>query len=474
MKKTLFRLLAIAILIMLLNGFHTFAMGWKEGTYKSEDDQTITITSVGKDGLMVDLLIVDDNNEWYDLDDMCFEYSTAEYTDNEIAECDLGKNGYYTIELCDEYLRFTGFTGNEFEVVGEFYPEETKEALMSDNVYTSNTTNLSLKEIKADVDKYIQENTDFRSMYEWEYPNTFKTERDKIFKLYKEVYQLYLENESYNHGVTPPQALDVKIEKDVVIGSLKRESYTYFGDVKNNRPDGWGIILNGGPYFYYGGQFKNGKPSGYGIYAGDIGAPISVFSWESSKPVLKNGKFIAEGKGIIYYKSDNSDARGRLFEVLSEDISDYFDDLTSDYDYDELIVYPGQIKSLPYYKAEQLSLKPCVHYEGDLKNGEANGKGKMYYDYYRNTLKKNELLQNPSLTKDSFERIGDKGAYGHLYYEGEFKNGKRTGKGKQYYFNGSLQYEGEFKDSKYHGKGTLYDEDGTIRHKGKFKDGNIA
>ena len=31
-----------------------------------------------------------------------------------------------------------------------------------------------------------------------------------------------------------------------------------------------------------------------------------------------------------------------------------------------------------------------------------------------------------------------------LSEEGEFKNGKRNGQGKEYYFDGELMYEGEF------------------------------
>jgi len=49
-------------------------------------------------------------------------------------------------------------------------------------------------------------------------------------------------------------------------------------------------------------------------------------------------------------------------------------------------------------------------------NGKRNGKGKEYYN--------------------------DK-----LIYEGEYKNGKRNGKGKEYY-NGNLIFEGEFINGK--------------------------
>ena len=38
---------------------------------------------------------------------------------------------------------------------------------------------------------------------------------------------------------------------------------------------------------------------------------------------------------------------------------------------------------------------------------------------------------------------------GNLKYEGEYFNGKRNGKGKQYDSHGKLEYEGEFVNGKF-------------------------
>jgi len=35
-------------------------------------------------------------------------------------------------------------------------------------------------------------------------------------------------------------------------------------------------------------------------------------------------------------------------------------------------------------------------------------------------------------------------------YEGEYFNGKRNGKGKDYYYNGNIKYEGDYKKGKRH------------------------
>ncbi len=55
-------------------------------------------------------------------------------------------------------------------------------------------------------------------------------------------------------------------------------------------------------------------------------------------------------------------------------------------------------------------------------------------------------------------------------YEGEWKNGKREGRGVEYYKNGDKKYLGSFKNSKYDGNGTYYYENGD-KYVGKFKNG---
>jgi len=59
-------------------------------------------------------------------------------------------------------------------------------------------------------------------------------------------------------------------------------------------------------------------------------------------------------------------------------------------------------------------------------NGKRNGKGKEYYDN------------------------------GELEFIGEYLNGKRNGKGKEYYDNGELKFEGEYLEGKRNGLGKKY------------------
>ncbi len=80
-----------------------------------------------------------------------------------------------------------------------------------------------------------------------------------------------------------------------------------------------------------------------------------------------------------------------------------------------------------------------LFYEGDFYDGKRNGKGKEY------------LL-------------------GNLYYEGDFLNGSKHGSGTQY-VRGRLLYKGEFQHNTPYGSGISYSEDGSISKAGKFIEG---
>ena len=90
-----------------------------------------------------------------------------------------------------------------------------------------------------------------------------------------------------------------------------------------------------------------------------------------------------------------------------------------------------------------------IIFEGEYLNGKKNGKGIEYYEDKKHTIK----------------------------YEGEYLNGKRNGKGKEYYDNGNLKFIGEYLNGKkWTGKGfndnceIIYKiEDGKGIYKDKFK-----
>ena len=83
-----------------------------------------------------------------------------------------------------------------------------------------------------------------------------------------------------------------------------------------------------------------------------------------------------------------------------------------------------------------------LEFEGEFLNGQRNGKGKEYYDN------------------------------GNIKFEGEFLNGQRNGKGKEYNENDNIKFEGEYLKGKKNGKGKEYDQYGKIIFEGEYLNDN--
>ena len=79
----------------------------------------------------------------------------------------------------------------------------------------------------------------------------------------------------------------------------------------------------------------------------------------------------------------------------------------------------GYIKEYDYFEDN-------LEFEGEYLNGKRNGKGKEYDRKCR------------------------------LIFEGEYLNGKRNVKGKEYYTHGELRFEGEYLNGKKNGQWKTY------------------
>ena len=133
---------------------------------------------------------------------------------------------------------------------------------------------------------------------------------------------------------------------------------------------------------------------------------------------------------------------------------------------------------------EPLNVLPDgAQYDGDMKNGVIEGKGRMFWpngDRYTGSFKNGQFRGHGRLEFS-----------GGAVYEGEFTNGAITGAGTLHYANGDRytgklifgrahgqgvletrgsRYEGEFRDDRYHGMGKLTDKDGNV-YTGAFADG---
>lgn len=208
------------------------------------------------------------------------------------------------------------------------------------------------------------------------------------------------------------------------IGDYEEISF-YYGGMKENKPNGNGALFaysaRNGLSLEYVGKFKDGKIDGKGI----------LFTYDGLVHYLAHAgnyeKNMATGKMTTYYDND-CQAVGNFFLYK---FWDYIDEMSEKWSEDELV------RQIDLLLPQKRVLKLIVTVN---------------------------LYESPSTTVDFNQRV----LIPHIKYEGEMKKGSIEGKGKLYASNGWLAYDGEWKKDKYNGKGILYNQDGTIRKKGTF------
>ena len=112
-----------------------------------------------------------------------------------------------------------------------------------------------------------------------------------------------------------------------------------------------------------------------------------------------------------------------------------------------------------------------IKFEGEYENGERNGKGKEYEKYNGKTLIfKGEYKDGQRNGKGKEYRS----QISYKYFKGEYLNGLKNGKGKKYYVDGeTLLYEGEYKNGRKEGKGAEYYINGKIKFEGIYLNGEM-
>ena len=121
--------------------------------------------------------------------------------------------------------------------------------------------------------------------------------------------------------------------------------------------------------------------------------------------------------------------------------------------------------------------KGAAVYEGEVLNSKPHGIGKMTYKDGRvceGIWEEGEFVYEGELNENG--KPHGRGKWmSRLWtyeedYEGEWKDGKKHGKGICKGSDGSVEYDGEWKDDKWHGKGTRNYDDGDV-YKGEWRAG---
>ena len=157
-----------------------------------------------------------------------------------------------------------------------------------------------------------------------------------------------------------------------------------------------------------------------------------------------------------------------------------------EYTYDGKLIFEGEyLNGIINGKCKEYYSDGKIKFEGEYKNGLKNGEGNLYYsngkikfkgeylegknwngktfDYFSN--KTYEIKDGSGFLKD-YDYLGEQ-----LEYEGQYSNGERNGKGKQYYPDGNIMFEGEFINNQWNGKGKKYNENGQLLFEGQYNNG---
>ena len=187
-------------------------------------------------------------------------------------------------------------------------------------------------------------------------------------------------------------------------------------------------------------EYNNGELNGIGmIYSTkNLNAKLSLGMNEDIKEKLKlekyklifkgeykNGKL--NGKAKEYYI--NGKLKAEIEYLNGEKIKEKLYDNDNNIKFEGEYLYGSKLKGKEY-------INGILEYEGEyLLDKKWNGKG---YDKNGNIIY--ELINGNGKVKEYDN-------YGHLIFEGEYLNGKRNGKGKEYK-DGKIEFEGEYENGR--------------------------
>ena len=278
---------------------------------------------------------------------------------------------------------------------------------------------------------------------------------------------VYIENYKkisgkYKTGGINGHGKEYKIDTNILI---------YEGQYLNKKRHGLGKEYSKNGVLLYEGEYLNGKRHGLGKEYSKDGELI--FEGE-----YINGKYF-NGKGFNIMECDVKGGKGKvklyyqinpkLLKFEGEIINGEINGKGTEYDTNRNIIFIGEYKNGKKWngkgynnldlelingngKYKQYYINRNLKSEGKYINGEINGIVKEYYE--------NGNLKSEGEYINGEKRNGKEYYHGKLIFEGEYLNGKKwNGKAKEYNYHGELMFEGEYINGEkrngkeyYHGK----------------------
>ena len=217
-------------------------------------------------------------------------------------------------------------------------------------------------------------------------------------------------------------------------------------------------------------EFVNGERNGLAklFSEGRLTAEIEYVNGKRNgkgKEYNRDGEVIFEGEYLYDYKVKGKDyINGKLIYE-----GEYFFMKKWEgkgYDENGKVIYELKNGTGPV----QEYIGNYLSFEGEYLNGQKNGKCKEYsFDFQKSKL---------NLKFDGEYLNGKMNGYckiynydGKLRFEGEYINGQKNGKVKEYNYDGKLQFEGEYLNDKKNGKVKEYYKYGKLEFEGEYLNG---
>ena len=340
-----------------------------------------------------------------------------------------------------EFIKSTFILKNIFS----FIHEKTKLIILNHNKRYQNKLNIKINDYKRFCHKYIifkwnnkgeeRDSYDESLIFIGEYLNGKRNGYGKEYAHYRLIFEgAYLNGKRNGYGKEYYEYGQIKYEGIYLNGKKwNGTGYNACNDILYKIKDGNGLSKE---YHYNGqkkfeGEYKNGLKHGkaktynrYGklefegeylfgqkwngkkIKCNEFNDIIFIRKYNNGKVKEYNryGKLIFEGR----YLNGKKIKKGKVYNWNGKLIfeGEYLDNY--------------RLKGREYYNDKLL-------FEGEYKKGiKYNGKG---YD------EKNNIIYEIQNGKGTVKEYDD---HGHLFYEGDYLNGKRNGKGKTYFNNGNL------------------------------------
>lgn len=318
----------------------------------------------------------------------------------------------------------------------------------------------------ADVDTanattaWVQDNYGLRQATKFDRDDSFVSEDSDITIDAVNAFEEYLPHRSRWVRLLDPNSgyqslFDRFADGEVVFADGSR----YKGEIQDGLPNGRGVLSCPKCDLVYNGYWDKGRPSGYGtLSVGEQGDPERMEYYGNFKEGKRDGRGIQLGKnGKVVIKGDFKDdiLDGTQCSIdLADDVLPQFAGAYKR--------YIGGVKNGMLDGKGKLEWGDGPSYKGDFKDGKRHGHGSV-------KDRSNKTVITGKWEKDFPEgRVMAMILPDGKVYSGDIRQGQRQGMGELYH-HGVALYEGLWMNDLPNGRGALYTEDGD--YEGEFKSG---